>query len=143
MISKRLTWFVIFAFCCAFISPLLTPASLQAATISELVTEMNLVYNCIDDTYTDGSGKTDKDYMVVARTNAQSLASEAYDSTNWNAILNPLINSQVLAAVGQNDATTRQTFVNAFSDLSQVYYTSEGAELETRLTNFKNTYRDF
>jgi|GEM_PF-2050731 hypothetical protein len=143
MKSKRVAWLVIFAFCCAFMSPLLTPASAQAATMNDLVNEMNLVYNCIDDTYTDGSGKTDKDYMSIARQNAQNLALEAYDSANWNAILNPLMNSQVLAKAGQDDATVRQTFVNAFADLSEVYYISDAAELETRLTTFKNTYRDF
>ena len=124
-------------------SPLLTPVSAQAATMNDLVNEMNLVYNCIDDTYTDGSGKTDKDYMSIARQNAQDLALEAYNSDNWNAVLNPLINSQVLAKAGQDDATVRQTFVNAFADLSEVYYISDAAELETRLTTFKNTYRDF
>ena len=137
---KQMTWFLIFAFCCTLVAPLLVPAPARAAGISDLVTEMNNVYPFIDNTYQDGSNKTDKDYMSAARQEAQNLALKSYDSTEWRAILDPLINSQVTAAVG-GEVYARQNLVSAFSDLSNIYYTDDGAELETKLTNFKNTHR--
>ena len=147
---KPITWFIVLAFCCAIISPALTPVSAQAATITDLVTEMNKVYPCIDNTYTDDVAKTDKDYIALARQNGQALALQSPTSQNWLAILDPLINPMKNTTGGQQALTTvggevyaRQTLVNAFSDLSNIYYTSDGAELETRLNTFKTTYRDF
>lgn len=147
---KRTSWWVLITFFCFIIGPLFTAAPAQAATMADLVNEMNLVYNCIDDTYVDGSGKTDKDYMADARVNAQTLAAKGYADPDWVAILDPLINpmnatpggQQALSdAGGETDA--RQTFVAAFADLSEIYYTSDTTELENRLNTFKTTYREF
>ena len=147
---KRTSWLVLITFFCFIIGPLFTVAPAQAATMADLVNEMNLVYSCIDDTYVDGSGKTDKDYMQDARTASQNFASVGYEDPDWVAILDPLVNGLNSTAAGQQAITeaggetvVRQTFVNAFADLSQLYYTSDTTELESRLTTFKNDYRAF
>ncbi|MGI5881100.1 MAG: dockerin type I repeat-containing protein [Syntrophomonadaceae bacterium] len=147
---KRTSWWVLITFFCFIIGPLFTAAPAQAATMADLVNEMNLVYSCIDDTYVDGSGKTDKDYMQDARTASQSFAALGYEDPDWAAILDPLVDGLNSTAAGQQAITdlggetvVRETFVAAFSDLSQLYYTSDTTELETRLTTFKNDYRTF
>lgn len=147
---KRISWVVMTAFLFSIMGPLVFATPAEAATMSTLVSEMNLVYSCIDDTYTDGSGKTDKDYMQDARNASQSFAALGYEDAAWVAVLDPLIGGlnstvegqQAITAAG-GETVVRQTFVNAFADLSELYYTSDTTELESRLTTFKNDYRAF
>lgn len=147
---KRISWLVMIAFLFSIMGPLVFAPPAEAATMTDLVSEMDLVYNCIDDTFVDGSGKTDKGYMQDARTASQGLADLEYNSVTWAAILNPLVNGLKSTPAGikaiedaGGETAVRQTFVNAFSDLSEIYYTSDAVELENRLTAFKNTYRAF
>ena len=72
---KRTSWLVLITFFCFIIGPLFTVAPAQAATMADLVNEMNLVYSCIDDTYVDGSGKTDRTICRLPEPLLRSFAS--------------------------------------------------------------------
>jgi hypothetical protein len=149
--KRKITSILVILALCFSVSGLgltVTPSAAQAADISDLVAEMNNVYPYIDDTYRDGSLKTDKAYLADARIALQNLSAEAYNSANWNSIIDPLITALNTRALGVNaigalggDAATRQKFVQIAADIGNLYYTDNAAELNSRLTTFKNDHR--
>lgn len=148
---KRITWFVIFIFCCTIIGPLLMPApQVEAATIDLIVNDISLVYPYIDD--------VEKSAIQEARTALATMASESNRDNEtygpqWDAVLgigtsNNLLTSQVIGKFKtgemtdeQATAAARNALIDFAAGVGNIYYTSDQTTLTNTLNNFKTTFQ--
>ena len=125
---KQMTWFVIFTFCCAIVGPLLMPTTASAAGTSDIVAELNNLYQYIDE--------NDKTYLQQTRAGIGNLTEK-----DWNTILGPtVITSQVSTAFGSEE--TAKAALKAFlTDFSAIYYSTDPTTLGTTIDTFRETHR--
>ncbi|MEN6349542.1 MAG: Ig-like domain-containing protein, partial [Syntrophomonas sp.] len=128
-----------FIFCLFFLSP--AKAS-GADDIANIANEISAVYPYIDNDYKyvgDGN-KTDLDYIADAR---NALGSLDASDPRWDSVVNPLVTNQVKGKF-LNENAAKAALIDFIKDLGDLYYTTDSATLETRLTSFKNdaTHKD-
>jgi hypothetical protein len=124
---KRITWFVLFAFCCTIMGPLMMPAAAEAAGTSEIVTELNNLYQYID--------QNDKAYLQQARANIGGIT-----ESEWNTILgSTVITSKVIGVFGSEEKA--KTALKAFAtDFSNIYYSPDPNTMESSINNFRKNH---
>ncbi len=125
---KQMTWLVIFTFCCAIVGPLLISTTASAAGTSDIVAELNNLYQYIDE--------NDKTYLQQTRAGIGNLT-----DNDWNTILGPtVITSEVITAFGSEE--TAKAELKAFlTDFSAIYYSTDPTTLGTTIDTFRETHR--
>ena len=125
---KQMTWLVIFTFCCAIVGPLLISTTASAAGTSDIVAELNNLYQYIDE--------NDKTYLQQTRAGIGNLT-----ENDWNTILGPtVITSEVITAFGSEE--TAKAALKAFlTDFSAIYYSTDPTTLGTTIDTFRETHR--
>lgn len=132
------------AFSFTIIAPALFVPIAEATPEGDLVNEMNAVYQ-----YIDINGRQ---ALADTRQQLNNLVANDPNGTNPNGIepvITPLINAMNTTQAGIDavnalggEAATRQELVNIAGAVGSLYYTSDSAEMQNRLTTLKTNYKD-
>jgi len=126
--KKKWVSLVLITFLMVFVLGPVNYASADA--IGDVVTEMQEIYKYMDE--------CDKDNIRAARTALQDFAVND-DEDDWDAVLEDLLTTEVIEKF-EGEATARAVAKEIFTDLGDIYYSTDESDLKNKLEQFKEKY---
>lgn len=128
MQEKKWVSLVLITFLMVFVLGPVNYASADA--IDDVVAEMQEIYKYMDE--------CDKDNIRAARTALQDFAVNA-DEDDWDAVLGDLLTTEVIGKF-EGEAAARAVAKEIFTDLGDIYYSTDASDLKNKLEQFKAQY---